>query len=74
MICFVLVSSLKSDLSRALRGDVGIGNVFTAGSEVRHGVRLLDRKLQEERGRGGCVDGACGVQAVGTHQARVGLG
>ena len=39
MICLVLISS---DLSRALRGDTDIGNMFTTGGEVRHGVRLLD--------------------------------
>jgi len=72
-VCPVLASSFKSVSPCTLHGGADIGNVSTIRSEVCHGVRLLDQELQEERGRGGCVDGACGVQAVGTHSARVGL-
>jgi hypothetical protein len=42
------------------RGEVDSGNMFIAGSEMRHGVCFLYRELQEERGRSGCVDGARG--------------
>ena len=57
-----------------LRGDIDTGNVFATGSKVCHSLRFLNRELQEERGRGGCANGACGSQAVGTHQTRVRLG
>jgi len=72
---FILLLSLSLRPAHPvlLRHDADAGNMFAVGSEKRHGVRVFDRELQEERRRGERVDGACGNQAVRTVRARVGL-